>query len=101
MNSCQLYNKSVLLSIQGLGVVEGKQYPIFDYYSDPFDGQLLACIPASDNDVAACMIQTSGLVSTLLVEDPAVASIIPASSGPNIPDYFRYVVLDDPEGVMS
>jgi hypothetical protein len=60
---------------------EEKQYLVYDYYEDPHDSQLLACISAFNDDVAACEIYTKSMMG--------------AETGPRgIPDYFRYVILD-------
>ena len=77
-----------------LGIFEGKQYIIFDYYADPYDGQMLACISAMSKDVACCEINFSGYFEPLAVPDPCVWSLVGSISGRIVPDYFRYVVLD-------
>jgi hypothetical protein len=78
---------------------EGKQYLVYDYYTDPFDGEILACIPALDPDVACCEINTTGYYRPMAVPDPVAWSLMGVVSGPGgIPDYFRYVVLDGEVG---
>ena len=67
---------------QKLGIFEGRVYLIYDFFKDPFDGGILAYIPALVNDVAACEINLTGYYQPLAVPDPAVRSLMGAVTGP-------------------
>jgi hypothetical protein len=82
------------------GVFEGKQYLIYDWYKDPIDGTLLACISARKDDVAACEVFLNGYVPMVAVPDPPTWSLMEAVTGPGrVSDFMRYVVLDREESV--
>ena len=86
-----------------LGIFEGKQYIQYDKMLDPQDGAELACISAFKDDVACCEINNTsvtGRYQALAVPDPFVWSLMGAITGPmEVPDLFRYVVLDNEEVV--
>src|SRR5262245_12412314 len=80
-------------------VFEGRLYPAYDLMQDWFDGEYLVCIPASNNDVACCLI--FGYSSTRPgpnILDLIYASVVPATLAPfrGVPDFFRYVIADRP-----
>src|SRR5262245_19370761 len=72
-------------------VFEGRLYPAYDLMQDWFDGEYLICIPASNNDVACCLI--FGYRPGPNIEDLIIASVTPATLAPfkGVPDFFRYV----------
>lgn len=57
---------------------------------------MLACIPASDDDVACCQISNNGTYPLIAVPNPATWSIMGAITGPDrIPEWFRYVITTE------
>lgn len=82
-------NAAARYYLDDLGVFEGRQYLVYDKCKDPYDGQMLACISAYKDDVAACETFTR------------LRFLMGAKTGPmEVPDYFRYVILDEEEEVQ-